>query len=132
MNDADELLFRLQKKQAIKRPTKRNQNSLYNLIDTSESLLQSESEWIQQSDDLLALARDADYGWFNSRLEDILRTLSRKLTLVCIQDFCSHSDCYSGRYRSNVCTWTGKQCRCDAVLSEADFFSISSGLESKH
>ena len=66
----------------MKRPTKRNQNSLYNLIDTSESLLQSESQWICQSDDLLALARDADYGWFSASLENAFLKASKTLTKV--------------------------------------------------
>ena len=87
MNFEDELLFRLQKKQAMKKPTRRNQNSLYNLIDTSVSLQESESHWIRRTDDLLALALDADYGWFNAFLESLFIRLFKIPTMVCSRVF---------------------------------------------
>lgn len=78
----DETLFRMQKKQAIRKPTKRNQNSVYNLITTSKSIGSSESVWIRQWDDLAALAHDTECGWFSGFIEDTLRVISPKITLV--------------------------------------------------
>lgn len=49
----DGLLLRIRELHAIKRPTKRNQNSLHNLILNSESVTQSASEWVYYLDDLL-------------------------------------------------------------------------------
>lgn len=78
----DDVLLRLQKKQEIRKATKRNQNSLYNAINATKSLMSGEALWIHNRDDLLALAKDAEQGWFNGILEDILRMLSSRLTLV--------------------------------------------------
>lgn len=64
------------------KPAKRDQNSLYKLIDTSESLLQSETEWIYQRDDLLALAHNADHGWLISWVVDTLCKFSERMFLV--------------------------------------------------
>ena len=86
----DKLLLRLQQKQALKKPKKRNQNSLYNLIDTSESLLESESGWIRQSDDLVAVALDPEYGWFGDFLASTLTKISRGLTMASL-NFLSHA-----------------------------------------
>ena len=80
--DPDEVLLRLQKKQAIPKVSKRNQNSLYNAMKVSKSMSSGESLWIHNRDDLLALAKDAEDGWFNGVLEDTLRRLSSKITLV--------------------------------------------------
>ncbi|CAD6583873.1 MAG: hypothetical protein ASARMPRED_001528 [Alectoria sarmentosa] len=75
-------LLRLHKKQAIRKPTKRNQNSVYNAIHNSKSMTSGEALWIRDRDDLLALAKDAEHGWFNGILEDTLRKLSPKITLA--------------------------------------------------
>ncbi len=76
-------MFRLRDVQAIRRPSKRNQGSVYQemAIDAS-NIVSAEAQWIGQSDDLAALAPDADYGWFNVYLKNILNTLSRKTLLV--------------------------------------------------
>jgi len=81
----DELLLRVREIHSIPRPTKRNQNSLYNLIHSSESLVQSESEWVYYLDDLAALANDAERGWFNGFVEDTMKRISRTATNVCFQ-----------------------------------------------
>ena len=78
----DEALLRLQKKQDIRRATKRNQNSLYNAIKADGNIASGEALWIHHRDDLLAIAKDAEHGWFNGVLEDTLRMLSSKVTLV--------------------------------------------------
>ena len=83
MEEYDEILFRLQKKQAIKTPTKRNQNSLWNLIQTSQSLSSSETTWIRQRDDLAAVAHNAESGWLKTWFEDCLRTVAPKISMVC-------------------------------------------------
>jgi len=82
LEEYDEILFRMQKKQAMKRPTKRNQNSVYNLINTSKSMGSSEALWIRQWDDLAALAHDTEHGWFHGAIEDLLRVISPTITLV--------------------------------------------------
>lgn len=46
-------------------------------------MLSGEDLWIRNRDDLLALAKDAEHGWFNGILEDTLKKLSGKITLVC-------------------------------------------------
>ena len=81
--DEDKTLLRLQQKQKTKKPTKWNQNSLYNLIDTSESQLHSEAEWICRSDDLLALASDAAPDWLGANIVKKFLGLSKRFTLVC-------------------------------------------------
>jgi len=87
INFEDEILLRLQRKQELKKPTKSDQNSLYNLIDTSESLLHSESQWIRQSDDLLALARDSKRGWLSTLIAKTLIRISKRFTLVCLMNY---------------------------------------------
>ena len=102
----DELVFRLQKKTEIRKPTKRNQNSVYNLINTSHSLTSSEALWIRQWDDLMAPAYNAEHGWFNGILEDALRGLSKRITLVshafqcltCTRFFPYHRSAHTNHY----------------------------------
>ncbi len=64
----------------MKRPSKRNQSSLYQMA--SQNLVAMEGEWILQGDDLVALAHDGEHNWFNVFLEDILNKFSRKMLLV--------------------------------------------------
>ena len=78
----DEFLLRLQQIHAIKKPTLRNQTSLFNLIQNTKSLVGSESQWIRRADDLVALAHDQERGWFNGFVEDIMIKISRKATTV--------------------------------------------------
>ena len=78
----DDLLLRNQQIHAIKQPTRRNQNSLYNLIHNTGSLVTSEAGWILYQDDLAALANDKEDGWFNGFLEDTLKQISRAATTV--------------------------------------------------
>ena len=73
-------MFRLQRVQAMKRPSKRNQSSLYQMA--SQNLVAMEGEWILQGDDLVALAHDGEHNWFNVFLEDVLNRFSRKMLLV--------------------------------------------------
>lgn len=76
----DELLFRLRDVQALKRPSKRNQGSLYQ--EVKRNIVDAENEWISQSDDLAAVAQDAEHGWFNVALENLLNGFSRKALFV--------------------------------------------------
>ena len=81
---ADKLLLRMQKIQAMKRPTARSQSNLSNLISNTQSLVSDESDWIRCGPDLAALGRGAEYGWLNTFLEDMLNKISMKLTMVSV------------------------------------------------
>ncbi|MCJ1388726.1 hypothetical protein MMC18_001575 [Xylographa bjoerkii] len=78
----DELLLRIQQIHSIKRPTRRNQSSLYNWIRDNRLLAESESVWIRHGDDLAALANDQEHGWFGGFVEDTLIKLSRTATMA--------------------------------------------------
>ncbi|KAL8769160.1 MAG: hypothetical protein Q9209_004794 [Squamulea sp. 1 TL-2023] len=80
LKEYDEHLLRFQKVQAMRRPTIRNQTSLYNFIFNTGSLVESESRWIREGVDLAAVAREEEHGWFNGFLEDTLKKISRKAT----------------------------------------------------
>jgi len=59
----DELMFRLRDVQAIRRPSKRSQGSVYQeMAINASNIVSVEAQWIRHSDDLAALAPDADYG----------------------------------------------------------------------
>ncbi|MCJ1240409.1 hypothetical protein MMC14_008411 [Varicellaria rhodocarpa] len=76
----DDMLLRFQRVQAVKQPTLRNQNSLYNFIHNTGSLVASEAEWVHCRDDLAAIAQDKEDGWFKGFLEDTLKIISRRAT----------------------------------------------------
>ena len=78
----DKYLLRLHKLEAIRTPTKRNQNSVYNMIYNTQSLVASEARWIRQREDLAAVGHGAEHGWFNGFVEDLLNKVSAKLLLV--------------------------------------------------
>lgn len=68
--------------QAIKRPTERAQRNLHNLISNTQSLVKDESDWIREGPDLAALGQGNEHGWLNTFLEDVLNSISRKVTMV--------------------------------------------------
>jgi len=72
----------------MRRPTKRSQINVYNLITNTENLVESELEWIQHSPDLVAPGCGDEYGWFNSALEDLLSFCSKVVTLVSMALLC--------------------------------------------
>ena len=76
----DDMLFRLQKLYAIKRPTKKNQSSIYQA--TTQNLVDMESYWPCRTDDLAALAPDVEHGWFNDFLEDMLSKVPKRVLTV--------------------------------------------------
>ena len=76
----DEWIFRLQKVQAMKSPSKRNQNRLHQMA--SQNLVAMEGKWICHGDDLAALAHDVEHNWFDVFLEDMLNKISRRTLLV--------------------------------------------------
>lgn len=82
---ADEALLRTQKIQAIKRPSRRSQRNVHNLIHNTESLVRNEADWIREGTDLAALGCAADRGWLNTCLENTLNTISRTATKVSAQ-----------------------------------------------
>lgn len=51
--------------------------------------MQSESMWVRRSEDLAALAPDAEHGWFNDFLEDMLDRISKKALVVSSGPFLS-------------------------------------------
>ena len=73
----------MQKVEAIKRPTKRSQNAVYNMIHEERNIWPDEADWICRSDDLGSIARNAEHGWLNGFVEDLLNSISRRLLLVC-------------------------------------------------
>lgn len=76
-------MFRLRDVQAIRRPSKRNQGSVYQeMASDASNIVDGEAQWIRRSDDLAALSPDADHGWFNVWLEDVLNKFSRETLLV--------------------------------------------------
>ena len=75
-------MLRFQQVHAIKRPSKRNQTSLYNFVHNTQSLVESEAEWIRHGEDLAALAHDEESGWFNALVEDTMIRISRTATAV--------------------------------------------------
>ena len=81
-NASDELLLRVQKIQAMKRPSRRAQLTLFNLIRNTESLVADEAEFIRYSPDLAALVPDNEHGLFNNFLEDAFSFFSQRLTKV--------------------------------------------------
>lgn len=78
----DESLLRMQKIQAMKRPSKRNQTSLANFISNTGSQALDESDWIRVRMDLAAVAHDQEHGWLIGFLEDILLKISRRAAIV--------------------------------------------------
>ena len=86
----DEALLRTQKIQAIERPSPRSQRNVHNLIHNTQSLVYDEAYWIREGTDLAALGYAADRGWLNTFLEDLLNTVSRTVTGVCIRHYLSN------------------------------------------
>ena len=81
-NASDELLLRVQKIQAMKRPSSRAQLTLFNLIRNTESLVADEADFVRYSPDLAALVPGDEHGWFITFLEDIFSFFSQRLTKV--------------------------------------------------
>ena len=79
---SDKYFFRLHHMYAIETPTKRNQNSVYNFIDNTQSQVSSESEWVRQRADLAVLGHGVEHGWFNGVIEDVLGKYLPKLSKV--------------------------------------------------
>ena len=83
LNSSDDFLLRTQKIGAASRPTRRYQNALYNMIHNDNNISPGEATWIRRSDDLASIARDAESGWVNEKVEWVLNHISKKLLLVC-------------------------------------------------
>ena len=78
-------MFRTREVQNLQRPSERNQGSVYQEMTVDASAIDRvEAQWVTRSDDLAALAKDADQNWFNVALEYALNWLSRPLLLVCL------------------------------------------------
>ncbi|MCJ1268161.1 hypothetical protein MMC22_008047 [Lobaria immixta] len=82
LSEYQELLLRLQRLQQMKRPSERNQTSVFNMINNTGSLVTMERDWIQNGPDLIAVVQDQEHGWLNGFLEDTLNKISRKATMA--------------------------------------------------
>ena len=71
----------------------RAQGNLHNLINNTQSLVQSEANWIRQGPDLAAVGCGTEHGWLNTFLEDALNWLSRRATLVSLIFICLPRRC---------------------------------------
>lgn len=81
----DDLVHRLQRKNAMKRPTSTNQNSV--MQGAFQSFAGFEAEWTCQTEDLVALADDAaEQYWFNFCLY-YARLLAPRLFRVRLRGF---------------------------------------------
>ena len=76
-------MLKVSKVQSMRRPTRREQTTLFNLIHSTESLVADEADFIRHSPDLASLVPGVEYGWFNSFLEDLLNLISRRSAKVC-------------------------------------------------
>ena len=61
-NFADDVIFQLQRLNAIRWFTERNQISVFNIITKTGVQTFDESDWIKQESDLTAVMHDAEYG----------------------------------------------------------------------
>ena len=77
---ADDVIFQLQRLDAIKWPTERNQTSVFNIIAKTGVQTFDESGWIKQGSDLTAVVHDAEYEWLNGLVKGILKKISRIMT----------------------------------------------------
>ena len=47
-----------------------------------QNIVEKETAWVCQREDLITLAQGAEHGWFNAFLEDFLNIISREALLV--------------------------------------------------
>lgn len=78
----DESLILLQQISNLNTPTRRLQNSLYNIIEESYGMTAREKEWVLQRNDLAAVAGNGAETWLSGFIEDVLYWMSRRLLLV--------------------------------------------------
>ena len=83
----DESLLRMQKIQAIRRPSKRSQKSVANFIYNTGSQAVEESDWIRIGPDLAAVAHDQEHGWLIGFIEDTLMRISKNGAMVSFSSF---------------------------------------------
>ena len=70
----------------LERPSERNQRSVYNLVHNTGSQIQSESEWIDDRNDLIALAPDQERSPMNAFVEEFpKRAVSRSFAAFLFQ-----------------------------------------------
>ena len=77
---ADEVAFRLREMQSFKKPSKRLFGSLYTIV--KPNITGGENKWIHRRDDLVAIGRGAEHGWFDDVLANTLNRLAGKWMLV--------------------------------------------------
>ena len=75
----DKLLRHMNHLSSMDKPSARNQRSVYNIIHNEGSQIQSESEWIGDRDDLVAVAPKQEHGIMNVLVEEITQKISKSL-----------------------------------------------------
>ena len=74
------------------RPLPRYQNSVSAIVHNESRMLGADANWISRSEDLAAINPDAEYGWFNGCIEDLLYKCSRRILLVSKACQCNNSN----------------------------------------
>ena len=74
----DQLLLAAQALTSAKRPTTRDYNSVVNFIRNTRPLVEGDSEFIYNRDDLVTLRPGRESAWLDSFLERILAVLPRR------------------------------------------------------
>lgn len=78
------MLLLTQSIQGMKRPPRRDQNSVSALVVNQDDMLNSEADWIRRSDDLGVISPNSEHGWLNGVVEDVIAKVSRRLYLVSV------------------------------------------------
>ena len=81
----DGLLFRLQKKNAMKKRTRDSKNSVFNFV--TPSLIGSDTNWISRTNDLVVLEDEAEQSWFFQNIMYWVKSYFPKLCAASINAF---------------------------------------------
>lgn len=85
----DDLVFRLQKKNAMKRPPRTNQSSVHQ--QASRSVASSEAAWTLRTDDLVALAHGAATPYWVTQMMTYVNGFAPRLVKVRSNGFPRHA-----------------------------------------
>ena len=76
----DKLILRMNRISKLETPSERNQRSVYNFIHNTGSQVQSESEWVEDRADLVAVVPDQERSVLNAFVEELPKRISRSMT----------------------------------------------------
>ena len=87
----DDLLFRTKELLSLRKPTKRNRQSIANYLNRHQSLAMDDQQFIRYSEDLVALGGEYEDSRVNGWIEDTIKKISVSVSQVCSQysRFCS-------------------------------------------